>query len=536
MVFELLSSSSKSASVPDLIARKKYDEALAILKEQLKRAPGDTPLRMQAADVLAAQGKVDNATRILQAIADEFASQGFAAKSIAVLKKIQKLDPSRRDLDSKIVGVFKSTSPGRSGDFRTWKTSDIDHSVVSGVTIQQMTLDHSKAETKVPSSYDAGPIEGFGILTPDGGASVDIGAALQAVAGSKPLSAPPLLSSPPPVAVIPETPRAEEPVTVDIEQFTAAAAVEHAPSSPRVVSPLFDDFSEDELLEVVRGLELLTFEPGDILVTEGEEGDSLYVLTSGTAKAFVRNRKGGSTQVRQLNDGDFFGEISILTGKPRSATITAAVPCELLRLDRETLDSITATRPRIREVLQQFYFERAHNVAEAEIRGLDPGCSETLKKAGLADEEESTAQAAATAAPEAQVVDDATEIRLQYLRNTAIEHSRKQNWNDAVQAWQQYIALRPQDADAGNALGVLFGKLGRWKDAAGTFEHLVELNPTDATNYFNLGISYRQLDALPQAEHAYRKALEIKPDYDKAKQALSAVLARIRQRSGEAQT
>jgi cAMP-dependent protein kinase regulator len=119
---------------------------------------------------------------------------------------------------------------------------------------------------------------------------------------------------------------------------------------------------------VIHGLELLSFEPGDILISEGEPGDSLFVLTSGVVKAFVRTPAGKNVQVREMPEGAFFGEISVLSGKPRTATITAKTRCELLELDRATLDSISATHPHVREVLQQFYEERLRNEQEQRIR------------------------------------------------------------------------------------------------------------------------------------------------------------------------
>ena len=91
-----------------------------------------------------------------------------------------------------------------------------------------------------------------------------------------------------------------------------------------VASPLFSDFSSDELVEVIKGLELLTYEAGDVIVAEGAPGDSLFVLTTGTVKAFVKDPDGHYHKVREMYEGAFFGEVSILTGKPRSATITAA--------------------------------------------------------------------------------------------------------------------------------------------------------------------------------------------------------------------
>jgi cAMP-dependent protein kinase regulator len=60
-----------------------------------------------------------------------------------------------------------------------------------------------------------------------------------------------------------------------------------------------------------------------------------------------------------MEEGTFFGEISILSGKPRTATVTAATHCELLELDRSTLDEITKTHPHVQSVLEEFYIQRA---------------------------------------------------------------------------------------------------------------------------------------------------------------------------------
>jgi hypothetical protein len=54
-------------------------------------------------------------------------------------------------------------------------------------------------------------------------------------------------------------------------------------------SPLFDDFAEKELVALMRELRLLSFDPGDIIVTEEEPGESIFLLARGTAKVFVRD-------------------------------------------------------------------------------------------------------------------------------------------------------------------------------------------------------------------------------------------------------
>ena len=135
-----------------------------------------------------------------------------------------------------------------------------------------------------------------------------------------------------------------------------------------LMSPLFEDFAEDELLSLVRGLRLLTLDPGDVMVTEGEAGNSVFVITSGVVKVFVRDPAGRNVQVGQLGEGDFFGEISLLSGRPRSATVTAAAPCELLELDREAFDEVCARHPRVRSVMEEVYIQRASHPLAARVR------------------------------------------------------------------------------------------------------------------------------------------------------------------------
>jgi cAMP-dependent protein kinase regulator len=137
-----------------------------------------------------------------------------------------------------------------------------------------------------------------------------------------------------------------------------------APAPRPSRSPLFSDFGRDELLEVIRGLNLLTFEPGAILMTEGEKGESLLILTSGSVRAFVKNQEGRNVEVRRMEEGEFFGEISLLTGKPRTATVTAATAVELLELDRKTLDDIVTRHPRVRLVVEEFHKKRAGSETE----------------------------------------------------------------------------------------------------------------------------------------------------------------------------
>jgi CRP-like cAMP-binding protein len=159
------------------------------------------------------------------------------------------------------------------------------------------------------------------------------------------------------------------------EKIRAAAPAAAAPVArpPIPSSPLFEVLSPEEKDAVIREMVLEEHEEGDIIITEGEQGSSLYVVVSGEVKVFTKGPRGESVALAALGEGDFFGEVSVLSGKPRTATITAAKRSDLLRLDREKLDAIIARHPRVRKVLEDFYKKRASHTVEAMIDRMKRG-------------------------------------------------------------------------------------------------------------------------------------------------------------------
>ncbi|HEY0789063.1 MAG TPA: cyclic nucleotide-binding domain-containing protein [Thermoanaerobaculia bacterium] len=159
------------------------------------------------------------------------------------------------------------------------------------------------------------------------------------------------------------------------EKIRAAAPAAPPPvARPQIPSsPLFEVLSPEEKDAVIREMVLEEHDEGDIIITEGEQGSSLYVVVSGEVKVFTKGPRGESVALAALGEGDFFGEVSVLSGKPRTATITAAKRSELLRLDREKLDAIIARHPRVRKVLEDFYKKRASHTVEAMIDRMKRG-------------------------------------------------------------------------------------------------------------------------------------------------------------------
>jgi hypothetical protein len=158
-----------------------------------------------------------------------------------------------------------------------------------------------------------------------------------------------------------------EPTVID---YVPEEAPEPAFKDPVPVSPLFETLSDEERKAVVDEMVLEHFNEGDIVIAEGEPGSALYVIVHGGMKVYGKGPRGASVYLANLSEGDFFGEVSVLTGKPRTATITASQKSELLRLDKERLDGIVAKHPRVKSVLEDFYRKRASHTVEAMVDSL----------------------------------------------------------------------------------------------------------------------------------------------------------------------
>ena len=90
--------------------------------------------------------------------------------------------------------------------------------------------------------------------------------------------------------------------------------------------------------------------PGAIVVREGEAADSLFILAGGALDVLLE-RAGANILLDRMVPGDIFGEISLLTGQPRSATIIAATEAVVFEISKRHLHPILQRRPELAEAL-----------------------------------------------------------------------------------------------------------------------------------------------------------------------------------------
>jgi CRP-like cAMP-binding protein len=361
-----------------LIARQEYEAAIGLMRAQMQGRTPTALLRLQFADVLLQAGRGAEAIPVLIALADEFAAEGYVARAIAVLKRVDSVAPEREDVGARLSLLVErqhrlAAAGRRRGTAGSWGMEAL---APHPEPVPPRAAAAAPAPPPPPAerpAEDAAARAGFGgrmrgvfrrFFASISGVPSDAApeaeaapAQPQAAFEEKVLDLVQEIVQPGAAAgEVPPAGQAAAPQAPGASWDEREAALERA--RRLVATPLFAELAEDELLAVVRGLQLLTFEPGEIVITEGETGQSLFVITAGAVKVFVRNPSGRDVEVGELREGDFFGEISSLSGRPRTATVTAAARCELLELDKATVDAIARTHRRVRDMLDAAYVER----------------------------------------------------------------------------------------------------------------------------------------------------------------------------------
>ncbi len=133
---------------------------------------------------------------------------------------------------------------------------------------------------------------------------------------------------------------------------------------------LFREMNDAERLHLAERLRFTPFMKGELMTRQGAQAHWLYILTKGSGEVFISTDTGNHKTVAIVHAGDFFGEMSLLTGEPRSASLKALEDSECYRLDREAFNDILHGRPEIASYLSQLLARRKVEI-EAIRQDLD---------------------------------------------------------------------------------------------------------------------------------------------------------------------
>ena len=108
--------------------------------------------------------------------------------------------------------------------------------------------------------------------------------------------------------------------------------------------PLFSALSREDIAKVLGKMEERSYVSGTTIVSQGDQGDAFYIIQSGAVQVVLESR-GRAEIIRVLGPQDWFGEMALLSGEPRSATIVAVKDSLIWRLSRHAWDELIDKHP-----------------------------------------------------------------------------------------------------------------------------------------------------------------------------------------------
>ena len=375
----------------------KYKRALAAYLELERIEPRDAQWAKRAAETYKRLGNVKNAIDAYERSADRYAQNGFLVQAIAVCKLILQIDPNNPSALNRLSQMNEQVGAGPS---RAQSYADNNPELHTDPNVAMLRRTGSQAALRIPGATRPPPMEApkrnkpttppvvpilsrtksKPISLPPGSAIEELDLAKEMPDSQKKESAPGVTV----IAIDDEDLLAAEEITsnaplieveapdsydAEVEDVTELALddVEEIPlPEPRAIgiraqralaaTPLFAGLPAEALEALVAHLALVPLEAGIALFKEGDPGDALYVIVEGEVS--VQAEGPPRVEMARLGPGSFIGEVALMTDQPRSATVTATEPSELLRIDRHTLSRVLADHGDVLRAVLRFVRER----------------------------------------------------------------------------------------------------------------------------------------------------------------------------------
>ena len=158
---------------------------------------------------------------------------------------------------------------------------------------------------------------------------------------------------------------------VPVRPITAEDQIADRLSAVDVFSPL----STNELRQLAKATAGHVFAPGETLIRAGDEGSSMFVVHNGRVAVQVSD-PGGPRTVAELTEGNFFGEMALFTGEPRTANVVAIEETEVLEIGHAAMKHIFQTNPSLAESISWTIAERQADLAKGSASS-QPSIQET---------------------------------------------------------------------------------------------------------------------------------------------------------------
>ncbi len=255
-----------------------------------------------------------------------------------------------------------------------------------------------------------------------------------------------------------------------ISEKKAQPAAETASKS---VIPLFAGLTPEEFEDFTKMMAVHTLQPGHAIVKQGDAGKSVYIIASGSVKVYATLPTSERLDLAVLNPNDFFGEMSFLTGKPRTATVETAEDAVILEVTEDRLRDLINRRPRVLQVLQQYSDAR------------EKGTSQKM-------------QSAQKAAPPKPVAE----------KNAPAQNIPEPQTPNVVQQSQKAPASGPADKSKLIDSIQKYVSKSDWKAVITEMEKLFTIDP-DPIIRVRIGDAFQKLNQKPSAVREYIRAADL---------------------------
>ncbi|MBI1912349.1 MAG: cyclic nucleotide-binding domain-containing protein [Deltaproteobacteria bacterium] len=377
----------------------RYSEALAAYEKIKSYGEKDPRIFLRLGDIARKMDETETAIGYYNEASESFVKLGFIIKAIAVCKMITNIDPSRQDAQEKLAGLYgrQAGSPA----FEKNKTP--------GAGTQASELINNKHLPRTPLFSDFREEEFLDVIKKvrsrslpsgeylfhegDSGNSIFIVAEGEVeVIGRAQDSSRVILSRLKEGSIFGEfgfflnskrTTDIKAGVSSTILELTKNDLNEIISKHGRVEQVLFDFYKErivDKLMalsevfrfmteadrkEIISRLSSVKFTAGSVIMSEGDKGDTMYLIKQGSVSVTASDKKGGTLNLTGLEAGDFFGEIALATNRPRMATVTASTDVELVVFSRPMIKDILEKYPQVKGVLERVIKERVVDIVKA---------------------------------------------------------------------------------------------------------------------------------------------------------------------------
>ena len=375
----------------------KYEKELKDLRKKVKQEPKNFYLQVKIADLLEKMGKRGEALEVYRNVSEKYSQNGFLVQAIAVNKVILRLDPSQSQIHDQLAELYakremvqeekierEALPDSAKEDARKAMPivplfSDLRKEELSRVIEKIRAKQYARAAVICREGdsgdsifiishgkvgvfrHNAGGERVFITELTEGDFFGEFGffsnsrrqATVEAVVDTE---------------VLEITKKDLEEI---IREFPSVSEVllkfykERILDSLLATSALFRSFPIQERKQILGKFTVEAFPAGATVLEEGSPGDSLYIIKTGQVEVYTVDVQGAPLRLAQLREGDFFGEISLLKGQPRTASIKVLQEAELLRLAKNDFDQIIQSHPEVKQILEDSLLLRLESKMKA---------------------------------------------------------------------------------------------------------------------------------------------------------------------------